>query len=100
MDQLHAGGAAATRHVLDRLGVEPGLRLLDVGSGLGGPARMAAMSGAEVTGIDLTPEFVDAATELTSRVGLGERARFVATSGESCPSATGPSTPRSWCTWG
>src|SRR5688572_30366754 len=59
VDHLHAGGAPATQHVLDRLGLGPGMRLLDVGSGIGGPARMAAMSGAAVTGIDLTPEFVD-----------------------------------------
>ncbi|MDP9183065.1 MAG: methyltransferase domain-containing protein [Actinomycetota bacterium] len=85
VDQLHAGGAAATEHVLERLGVEAGMRLLDVGSGLGGPARMAAMRGAAVTGIDLVSEFVDAANELTVRVGLDARARFLVTPGESLP---------------
>jgi SAM-dependent methyltransferase len=85
VDQLHAGGAAATKHALDRLGAEPGARLLDVGCGIGGTARMAAMSGLEVTGVDLTPEFVDAATALTARVGLGDRAGFLATPGESLP---------------
>lgn len=85
VDHLHAGGAPATQHVLDRLGLESGMRLLDVGSGIGGPARMAAMSGAAVTGIDLTPEFVDTATDLTARVGLAERARFVTTPGDSLP---------------
>ncbi|HUR15291.1 MAG TPA: methyltransferase domain-containing protein [Mycobacteriales bacterium] len=85
VDHLHAGGAAATEHVLSRLGVAPGTRLLDVGSGLGGPARMAATSGATVTGIDLVEEFVDAANDLTARVGLQERARFLATPGETLP---------------
>ena len=85
VDQLHAGGAAATQHVLDRLGVGPGMRLLDVGCGIGGPARMAATRGASVTGVDLTPEFVEAATDLTARVGLADRARFVATGGEALP---------------
>ena len=65
--------------------VGPGMRLLDVGSGIGGTSRMAAMSGAEVTGIDLSPEFVDTATELTERVGLGDRVTFLATPGESLP---------------
>lgn len=85
VDHLHAGGAAATQHVLDRLGLRPGLRLVDVGSGIGGPARMAATSGAEVTGVDLTPEFVDTATELSVRVGMADKARFVASPGESLP---------------
>ena len=85
VDQLHAGGPAATKHTLDRLGVGPGVRLLDVGSGIGGTSRMAAMSGAEVTGVDLSPEFVETASELTERVGLGDRVAFVATPGESLP---------------
>ncbi len=85
VDQLHAGGAPATRHVLDRLEVGPGLRLIDVGCGIGGASRMAAMSGAEVTGIDLTPDFVQAATALTERVGLGDQVSYVTTPGESAP---------------
>lgn len=85
VDQLHAGGAPATKHVLDRLEVGPGVRLLDVGCGIGGTSRMAAMAGAEVTGIDLTPDFVEAATALTERVGLADRVGFVLTPGESAP---------------
>jgi ubiquinone/menaquinone biosynthesis C-methylase UbiE len=38
-----------------------------------------------VTGVDLTPEFVETATSLTERVGLGDRATFVVTPGESLP---------------
>jgi ubiquinone/menaquinone biosynthesis C-methylase UbiE len=85
VDHLHAGGAGATQHVLERLGVEPELRLLDVGSGVGGPARMAAVMGARVTGVDLTPEFVATARELSELVGLGERAEFVTAPAESLP---------------
>ena len=85
VDQLHAGGVAATQHTLERLGLERGTRLLDVGCGIGGPSRLGATYDAEVTGIDLTPEFVDAATELTAKVGLSDRARFVTTAGESLP---------------
>jgi MPBQ/MSBQ methyltransferase len=83
VDQLHAGGAPASTHVLDRLGVAPGVRLLDVGCGIGGASRMAAMAGATVTGIDLTPEFVETARTLSDRVGLGDRTEFLATAGES-----------------
>ena len=71
LDQLHAGGAAATGHLLDRMQVSAGVRLLDVGCGIGGGSRMAAMAGAEVTGVDLTAEFVETATMLTERVGSG-----------------------------
>jgi MPBQ/MSBQ methyltransferase len=85
LDQLHAGGAPATKHLLDRLEVGPGASVLDVGCGIGGASRMAAMAGAEVTGIDLTPDFVDAATTLTDRVGLGDRATFLTTPGEALP---------------
>jgi MPBQ/MSBQ methyltransferase len=85
LDQLHAGGAPATKHLLDRLEVGPGVRVLDVGCGIGGASRMAAMAGAEVTGIDLTPDFVDAAAVLTDRVGLGDRATFLTTPGEELP---------------
>jgi len=61
------------------------MRLLDVGCGIGGTSRMAAMAGAEVTGIDLTPDFIDAATALTERVGLSDRVSYVLTAGESAP---------------
>jgi MPBQ/MSBQ methyltransferase len=83
VDQLHAGGAPASKHVLDRLGVGPGVRLLDVGCGIGGATRMAAMVGAAVTGIDLTPEFVDTARLLSDKVGLGDRTDFRTAAGES-----------------
>ena len=83
VDQLHAGGAPASKHVLDRLALAPGVRLLDVGCGIGGASRMAATAGATVTGIDLTPEFVETARTLSDRVGLGDRIEFLATAVES-----------------
>jgi SAM-dependent methyltransferase len=85
VDQLHAGGAPASKHVLDRLGVAPGVRLLDVGCGIGGSSRMAAMAGATVTGIDLTPQFVETARALSDKVGLQDRTEFLTTAGESTP---------------
>lgn len=85
VDQLHAGGAAAAQYALDRLGVTPGLRVLDVGCGIGGTSRMLATGGAVVTGIDLTPDFVAAATRLTQLVGLADQVTFITTPGESVP---------------
>lgn len=89
VDQLHAGGAAAADRVLARLAPGPATRLLDVGCGIGGPSRLAATYDASVTGVDLTPDFVAAAMELTERVGLAERATFVTTSGDALPFAPG-----------
>ena len=66
------------------------MRLLDVGCGIGGASRMAAMYGAQVTGIDLSPEFVDAAqvADRTCRPRV-RRATFVTTDGESMPLEVG-----------
>lgn len=89
VDQLHAGGVAATKYALERLTPGPTTRLLDVGCGIGGPSRLAATYDASVTGVDLTPDFVAAAMELTERVGLTDRARFVTTSGGALPFGSG-----------
>jgi SAM-dependent methyltransferase len=76
-DQLHAGGIDATRNLASVAGMKAGDRVLDMGSGLGGPARVFASEfGCDVTGIDLTPEFVRDATLLTERCGLAEKVRF------------------------
>src|SRR5436305_4803923 len=49
--------------VLDRLGVGPHTRLLDIGCGSGYAAQMASERGASVTGIDITPELIEIARE-------------------------------------
>lgn len=63
-DQFHTGGRAATQEVARAVGIGLGTRVLDVGSGIGGPARYFAQLGAVVTGVDVTQEFVDLAREL------------------------------------
>jgi SAM-dependent methyltransferase len=86
VDEFHIGGAEATAALLDQLEVGPGTRVLDVGCGIGGPARtIAARTGARVTGIDLTPDFVEAARRLTATVGL--KADFVVGSALDLPFA-------------
>ena len=63
VDQLHAGFSEATRYLLGQLELGPDTRLLDVGCGIGGPARIAAAGyGCAVTGVDLSPDFVATAT--------------------------------------
>lgn len=77
IDHLHAGFVPATEHLLHALDLSRDASLLDVGSGVGGPARHAAARvGCRVTGIDLSPDFVHLATELTRRVGLADRVHF------------------------
>lgn len=77
-DEFHGGGRESTRALARYAGLEAGLHVLDLGSGIGGPARtLAAEFGADVTGIDLTPGFVDAARRLSARLGLAEHTRFV-----------------------
>ena len=76
-DELHLGWLPATAALAKDLGLAPGMHVLDVGSGIGGPARhFAAAHKCRVTGIDLTEEFVQVATELTRRCGLSDLVAF------------------------
>ncbi len=76
-DQFHWRGLAATRENAAKLSLDASLHVLDIGSGVGGPARyMADTFGCRVTGIDLTDEFVAAAKELTQRCGLSKKVEF------------------------
>jgi SAM-dependent methyltransferase len=77
VDEFHIGGRAATVALVDQMDLHPGLRVLDVGSGLGGTARyLAHHHGVTVTGIDLTDEYVQVARSLTRRAGLAEQVKF------------------------
>jgi MPBQ/MSBQ methyltransferase len=90
LDQLHAGFAPATEHLLDALALTADMTLLDVGSGVGGPARLAAARhGCRVTAIDLSPDFVELARSLTERVGLGSRVVYDVGSATDLPYADG-----------
>jgi ubiquinone/menaquinone biosynthesis C-methylase UbiE len=76
-DEFHLGWLPATAALAKDLGLAPGMHVLDVGSGIGGPARyFAEAHQCRVTGIDLTEEFVQVAAELTRRCGLDDRVTF------------------------
>ena len=76
-DEFHVGGRAMTARICARLEIAGGHRVLDIGSGVGGPARhIAATTGARVLGVDLTPDFVEVATSLTLWTGLSDTVRF------------------------
>jgi ubiquinone/menaquinone biosynthesis C-methylase UbiE len=75
-DQFHSRGLEATLDVARLMPAGPGDHILDIGSGLGGPARyFASRFGCRVTGIDLTPEFCDVARHLTRLLKLEDRVR-------------------------
>jgi len=79
VDEFHTRGRDATDELAVLAGITADLRVIDVGSGIGGPARhLASERGCRVTGIDLTAEFVRTATALSRRVGLADRVSFVA----------------------
>lgn len=76
-DQFHGRELAATQDHAARLSPDATAHLLDIGAGIGGPARyLAATFGCTVTGIDLTPSFVTAAQELTALCGLADKVDF------------------------
>jgi SAM-dependent methyltransferase len=77
LDQFHTRGILATAELATAAGLEPSTRVLDIGCGIGGPARyLAATFGCQVIGVDLNSSFVDAATYLTARCGLSDRVTF------------------------
>jgi sarcosine/dimethylglycine N-methyltransferase len=77
LDQFHTRGLAATVELAKFAGITADMSVLDVGSGVGGPARfLAATYGCRVTGVDLSEPFVDAARYLTERTGQSERVSF------------------------
>ena len=77
IDELHVRGAAVSEEMAEYLDLT-GKQILDVGSGLGGPARLLADSyDCHVTGIDLTEEFVASANRLSSLLGLDGKCKFI-----------------------
>ena len=76
-DQFHTRGLAATVELAKLAAIASDMSVLDVGSGVGGPARfLAATYGCRVTGVDLSEAFVEAARYLTQRTGQSERVSF------------------------
>jgi SAM-dependent methyltransferase len=84
-DQLHGRGIMATREHAERAGVRSGMRVLDLGCGIGGSSRYLGTLGCEVEGIDLTPDYIDVARILTERCGLADRVGYRAGSALALP---------------
>ncbi len=78
LDQWHYHGIDAIRDAADRLALGPTSRVLDIGSGVGGPARYLAYTiGCRVTALELLPELNAIAVDLTQRNGLSERVTHI-----------------------
>ena len=86
VDEFHIGGRGASEAFLDQLAIAPDHRVLDIGCGLGGPARFTASRyRCAVEGIDLTAEFVDTGRALNAWVGLEDQVMLVHGSALSMP---------------
>ncbi|MBT3372086.1 MAG: methyltransferase domain-containing protein [Rhodospirillaceae bacterium] len=76
-DMDHFDGLAAIDSLAQKIAAAADSHVLDVASGMGGPARYLAQHyGCRVTGIDLTASRVDGAQRLTKLVGLSEVVQF------------------------
>ena len=77
VDHFHARGFPATVELADRMRVSASAHVLDIGCGLGGPARyMAQRFGCRVTGVDITEAFVSTARRLNALLRMDERVHF------------------------
>jgi SAM-dependent methyltransferase len=86
IDHFHGKGVVATEELAAALQPKAVDHVLDIGCGIGGPARwIAAKYSCHVTGVDLTQGFCEAARELNSLTGLADRVRILHGSALSLP---------------
>jgi ubiquinone/menaquinone biosynthesis C-methylase UbiE len=86
VDEFHIGGRKATEELIQQLGLSSIDRVLDIGCGLGGPARFVAdRYKCHVTGIDLTRDYVEAGNAVCEWVGLSDRVSLGQASALSIP---------------
>lgn len=76
-EEFHIRGRIATRELGQLAELTEGMKVLDIGSGVGGPARtLAAEFGCEVVGLDMVEEYCNTAEMLTGKVGLSDKVTF------------------------
>lgn len=77
VDEFHVRGAAVSRELANGININ-GLKVLDVGCGLGGPCRMLADEyNCQTTGIDLSKEYIRTANKLSELVNLNNKTTFI-----------------------
>jgi len=78
VDEFHVKGAKATHELIKLLQPKADSKLIDLGSGLGGPARrFADITGCHVTGVDLSGDFCSAAQQLSQWIGMDDNTDFI-----------------------
>ena len=77
-DQLHYHGTEAIDFAIEKFKIEHNFKVLEIGSGLGGPARyLAKKTGARVTAVELQQDHNDAAVYLTKRCCLDSNVEHI-----------------------
>jgi len=77
-DQLHYHGTDAIDIFIEKLEINEKTKILDVGSGIGGPARyLADKTGAEITAIELQSDQNNLAKDLTKKCGLSNKVNHI-----------------------
>ncbi|MEN8207231.1 MAG: methyltransferase domain-containing protein [Pseudomonadota bacterium] len=86
VEEFHIGGRKATAYAVEKMSLSENQHVLDVGCGIGGAARyIATQTGCAVSGIDLTPEYIEIAKKLTELTGLDDRITFNVSSALAMP---------------
>jgi SAM-dependent methyltransferase len=86
VDHFHARGFPATVELADKLPIRPGQHIVDIGCGLGGPARyLAKRFGCKVSGVDITEPFVAAANKLTALLHMEDQVKIEYGDGQRLP---------------
>jgi len=78
LDEFHIKGRRGTLELAELAGVEEGMKILDIGCGIGGPARtLVEHFDCKVVGLDIIQSYCNVADLLTLKTGLEEKATFV-----------------------
>jgi ubiquinone/menaquinone biosynthesis C-methylase UbiE len=90
VDHFHARGFQATVELADVLPIRAGQHIVDIGCGVGGPARyLAKRFGCRVSGVDITAPFVEAANKLTALLKMQDLVEVKLGDGQQLPFADG-----------
>jgi SAM-dependent methyltransferase len=90
VDHFHARGLPATVELADILPIRPDHHIVDIGCGIGGPARYVAKRiGCRVSGVDITGPFVEAANKLTALLGMESQVEVRLGDGQQLPYGDG-----------
>ncbi len=77
VDEFHIGGREATEYAISKMDLKPSDHVADIGCGIGGASRyIGSEIGCQVSGIDLTPEYIAIARALTELTSLNEKVDF------------------------